>query len=78
MKRLLKKLLQGLTYLAAGLLILLAVAVGIFRLMLPRLPEYQEEIKTWASSAVGMGVDFRGLAGSVADRPVHGEVLGRR
>jgi len=61
MKRLLKKLLRGLTYLAAGLLILLAVAVGIFRLMLPRLPEYQEEIKTWASSAVGMGVDFTGM-----------------
>ena len=37
---------------------LLAVLVGLFRLFLPRLPEYQEDIKTWASEAIGMQVEF--------------------
>ena len=42
-------------------LIVLALAVGIFRLMLPRLPEYQEELKAWASTAIGMQVEFSGM-----------------
>lgn len=58
MKKLLQKIFKYLAYLAAALVILLAVAVGIFRLMLPRLPEYQEEIKDWASAAIGMTVEF--------------------
>ncbi len=45
MKNLLRKLLKYLAYTGAALVIVLAIAVGIFRLMLPRLPEYQEEIK---------------------------------
>lgn len=61
MKELLRKLLKSLAYLAAGIVILLAVAVGLFRLMLPRLPEYQEDIKTWASNAIGMEVGFAGM-----------------
>lgn len=61
MKELLKKLLRSLAYFAAAIVIVLAIAVGIFRLMLPRLPEYQEEIKAWASSAIGMGVEFSGM-----------------
>jgi uncharacterized protein (TIGR02099 family) len=61
MKQLLKKLIKGLAYGAAAVVIVLAVAVGIFRLMLPRLPEYQEEIKTWASNAIGMRVEFAGM-----------------
>ena len=40
---------------------MLAVAVGLFRLFLPRLPEYQEEIKAWASDAIGMHVEFSGM-----------------
>jgi uncharacterized protein (TIGR02099 family) len=58
MKQLLRKLLKALAYSGAALLIALAIAVGIFRLMLPRLPEYQEEIKGWASEAIGMDVEF--------------------
>ena len=58
MKQLLKKLIKGLAYFGAALVILLAIAVGIFRLMLPRLPEYQEEIMAWASNAIGMRVEF--------------------
>lgn len=61
MKSLLKKLIQGLAYLSAALVIILAIGVGMFRLMLPRLPEYQEEIKTWASAAIGVDVEFTGM-----------------
>ena len=62
MKKLLQKLIKYLAYLGAALVIVLAVAVGIFRLMLPRLPEYQEEIKAWASTAIGMQVNFSAMS----------------
>lgn len=61
MKQLLRKLIQGLAYSGAAVVIILAIAVGIFRLMLPRLPEYQDEIKGWASAAIGMEVEFSGM-----------------
>ena len=61
MKKLLQKLIKYLAYIGAALVIVLAVAVGIFRLMLPQLPEYQEEIKAWASAAIGMQVEFSGM-----------------
>ncbi|MDH5345788.1 MAG: DUF3971 domain-containing protein, partial [Gammaproteobacteria bacterium] len=61
MKGLLTRLLRGLAYFGAAVVILLALAVGIFRLMLPRLPEYQEEIKGWASAALGMQVEFESM-----------------
>jgi uncharacterized protein YhdP len=61
MKKLLQKLIKYLAYIGAALVIVLALAVGIFRLMLPRLPQYQEEIKAWASAAIGMQVDFSGM-----------------
>ena len=61
MKALLNKLLKAIAYLAAGCVILLAIAVGLFRLLLPRLPSYQEEIKGWANAAIGMQVEFSGM-----------------
>jgi uncharacterized protein (TIGR02099 family) len=61
MKELLKRLTKYLAYFAAAVVILLAVAVGLFRLMLPRLPEYQEEIKDWARASIGMQVEFTGM-----------------
>ena len=61
MKTLLRKLAKYLVYLATGLVILLAIAVGLFRLFLPKLPEYQEEIKEWANAAIGMQVEFSGM-----------------
>lgn len=61
MKKLLKRLIKFLVYTAGGILILLAIAVGLFRLFLPRLPEYQEDIKSWASTAIGMHVEFSGM-----------------
>ena len=60
-RRLLRRLLKTAAYTAAGIVILLAIAVGLFRLFLPRLPEYQEEIKGWASAAIGLQVEFTGM-----------------
>jgi uncharacterized protein (TIGR02099 family) len=61
MKDFIKRLTKFLAYFAAAIVILLAVAVGLFRLLLPRLPEYQEEIKDWAKTAIGMEVEFTGM-----------------
>lgn len=61
MKRFFDTLLKVLGYSAATLIVLLAVLVGLFRLFLPRLPEYQEEIKGWAGEAIGMQVEFSGM-----------------
>ena len=58
MRHLINKIVKSLAYLVAAFVILLAVAVGLFRLLLPRLPEYQDEIKGWANSAIGMEVEF--------------------
>lgn len=58
MRQLINKIVKSLAYLVAALVIFLAVAVGLFRLLLPKLPEYQEEIKGWANSAIGMEVEF--------------------
>ena len=37
----------------AGLVIVLAMAVGSFRLFLPQLPEYRAQIEDWATQAIG-------------------------
>jgi len=60
-KRFFNKLFKFLAYAAAALVISLAIAVGLFRLFLPRLPEYQDQIKDWASDAIGMQVQFSGM-----------------
>jgi len=61
MNSILKRIVKFFAYLAGGIVILLAIAVGLFRLFLPRLPEYQEDIKGWASAAIGMSVEFSGM-----------------
>ncbi len=61
MIRILRRLLKYVLYTASGLLIALAIAVGLFRLFLPRLPEYQAEIKSWTSEAIGLQVEFSGM-----------------
>ena len=61
MKEILRRLFKFLAYTAAGIVIALAIAVGLFRLFLPRLPAYQGEIKDWASAAIGMEVEFSGM-----------------
>ena len=61
MRRHLGKLVKILAYSTAATVILLAVMVGLFRLFLQRLPEYQDELKAWASAAIGMEVEFSGM-----------------
>ncbi len=61
MKQFFRKLTKVFGYTAATTVILLAIAVGLFRLFLPRLPEYQDQIKVWASDAIGMEVEFSGM-----------------
>lgn len=58
---LLKRIRNVLAYGVATVVILLAVMVGLFRLFLPRLTDYQEDIKTWATAAIGVEVDFAGM-----------------
>lgn len=58
MNRFLQQLIKAAAYLAATVVILLAIGVGLFRLMLPRLPEYQDQIKGWTSAAIGLQVEF--------------------
>ena len=61
MKKLIRRLFKIFAYTAGGVVILLAIVVGLFRLFLPRLPEYQEEIKVWASTEIGVDVEFSGM-----------------
>ncbi|MDJ0813207.1 MAG: YhdP family protein [Woeseiaceae bacterium] len=61
MKNFLRRIIRFLAYTAGAIVILLAIAVGLFRLFLPRLPEYQDDIKGWASAAIGMSVEFSGM-----------------
>ena len=61
MRQFLRKLTKILGYTVATIVILMAIAVGLFRLFLPRLPEYQDQIKVWASDAIGMDVEFSGM-----------------
>jgi len=61
MKQLLSRLIKYLAYFGAIVVIMLAIAVGLFRLFLPRVPEYQDEIKTRVSEAIGMEVEFSGM-----------------
>ena len=61
MKDFLQRLTRIMAYVVGGIVILLAIAVGLFRLFLPRLPAYQEDIKRWASEAIGMQVEFSGM-----------------
>ncbi len=61
MNRFFNSLFKFVAYSAAAVVILMAVAVGLFRLFLPRLPEYQDQIKGWASDAIGMRVEFSGM-----------------
>ncbi len=61
MKSFFHRLMKIAVYFAATVVILLAIAVGLFRLFLPRLPEYQDDIKEWASAAIGMQVEFSAM-----------------
>ena len=58
---------RGLNWLAgliAAVLILLAVVVGLARLLLPLAPDYQDEIRRFATKATGFDVRFGTLRAS--------------
>ena len=61
MDRIGHRIIKFFAYTVASIVILLAIGVGLFRLFLPRLPEYQDEIKAWASTALGVEVQFSGM-----------------
>lgn len=56
MKSLLLRLVRGLLALCASLVIALALLVGLFRLLVPQVPEYQNELEAWATQALGVPV----------------------
>ena len=49
---------------AAAILIVLAVLVGLARLLLPLAPEYQDQIRRFVTEATGFDVQFRTLSAS--------------
>ena len=58
------KLLRALVYTAATVVIALALVVGLIRLLLPQLTEYQQEVRDAAAAATGFSVDFAQLSAS--------------
>ena len=64
MSRLLPRLLRSLVYLAATSVILLALLVGLVRLLLPQVPEYREEVRRVVAQATGLDVEFQRLSAS--------------
>jgi uncharacterized protein (TIGR02099 family) len=58
------KLFRVLIYSAATLVILLALLVGLIRLLLPQLPAYQQEVRDAAAAATGFDIQFVQLSAS--------------
>jgi uncharacterized protein (TIGR02099 family) len=56
--------LRWLIYLAAAAVIALALLVGVVRLLLPQVPEYQDDIRAWASTATGYDIRFGSISAS--------------
>ena len=52
-------ILRWLSYIVAAGVMLLALLVGVARLLLPLVPEYQNEIRRWAESAGADRVGFK-------------------
>jgi uncharacterized protein YhdP len=61
----------------AGVVILLAVLVGLVRLALVQVPEYRDQIEAWAGEALGWPVEIGamdarlGLRGPELHSPTH-------
>ena len=62
--RVLRRSLGWLAASAAALVIVLAIVVGLARLLLPLAPDYQDEIRRFASEATGFDVRFERLSAS--------------
>jgi len=55
---------RWLLYVAATIVIAMALAVGLVRLLLPLVPQYQDNIRAWASSATGYDIRFESISAS--------------
>jgi len=64
MQGVLNKILKWLVYVSAACIMLLALLVGIARLFLPLVPEYQDDIRRWAADATGFDVRFQNISAS--------------
>ncbi len=64
MGSILRKLVKWLVSLAAAAVILLALLVGVARLLLPLVPEYHDDIRRWSSEATGFDVAFQRISAS--------------
>ena len=64
MSRLLRRIFKYLVYAAAAGVMLLALLVGIARLLLPLVPDYQEDIRALATQATGFDVQFQNISAS--------------
>ena len=62
----------GLAALAAGVVITLAILVGIARLLLPLAPDYQDEIRRFVSATTGLDLEFARVG---ASWPIRGPEL---
>lgn len=59
-----RRWLRALALAAAGVVTTLALLVGLARLLLPMVPDYQDDIRAWASSATGYDITFTGISAS--------------
>lgn len=46
----------------ATAVILMATVIGLFRVLAPSVPQYREQIQTWASQAIGFPVEIGGMS----------------
>ena len=58
------RLFKWLVYTAAAGVMVLALLVGIARLFLPLVPDYQDDIRRWAGEATGFDVQFERISAS--------------
>ncbi len=61
---LLGKILKWFIYTGAIGIMLLALLVGITRLLLPLVEDYQDDIRSWAAEAIGFDVQFENISAS--------------
>ncbi len=59
-----RRLLRALLYTAAAAVITLVLLVGLARLLLPHAPDYQDDIRAWASAATGYDIGFGSISAS--------------
>ena len=60
-RTLIRRLAKGVFVTLGVVAILLAVALGVFRLLIGQIPEYQSELKAWVAEELGLVVDFAEL-----------------